>query len=165
MTGQPNTSAGFPQVTAPLVEPETGLIVFVWYAFLRQLWLRVGGAVGNILTGALAGVVPLLTIGQSVVALVAGELQKDGNVRVNTPVEGDAPQIVALGNSPFVFHTVFQGTLVVFGGEVELSRDTGTTWYKVGLAGGAVPVLVGDEIRITWYSPVPPPVTFFPGGA
>jgi hypothetical protein len=82
-----------------------------------------------------------------------------------TPLQGIAPTVITAGSSPFLFTPSFQGTLVVFGAEVELSRDSGTTWYKVTLNGGAIPLLVKDEVRITWYGSSSPIVTFFPSGA
>ncbi len=69
------------------------------------------------------------------------------------------PQIV--GGSPFVFVAPGPGTLVVASGKTELSRNGGGIYYTVGLQGGTVPVLISDQVRVSWTGSAPL-ITFFP---
>lgn len=66
--------------------------------------------------------------------------------------------------SPFTYAPALSGTMIVSSGKVELSRDAGATYYIVSLTGGEVPVLFGDQIRVTWFSAIVPGVVFFPSG-
>lgn len=64
--------------------------------------------------------------------------------------------------TPFVFSAQIAGSLQIDQGKVEVSRDSGVTYYPVSLLGGTVPVLFGDKVRLTWFSTVTPTVVFFP---
>lgn len=74
---------------------------------------------------------------------------------------GDPAQVQALGASPFVFVASIGGTLVSSSGKLEISRDGGVTFYRVGLVGGAVPVLKNDQVRVSWLAGAPA-VVFLP---
>jgi hypothetical protein len=163
----PVPPVGFPQITSPFVDPETFHITRPWYQFLRGLWIKSGQAVGSIITGFLSPnlVIPIITIQGKDFAAVSGVYQVNETVQVTTPVEGAAPVVVAPGAvSPFTYKATFQGTLIVFGAQIEYSRNQGVTWYLASLTGGPLPVLANDWVRITWFGAAAPPVTFLPGG-
>lgn len=76
---------------------------------------------------------------------------------------GGIPQPVAITGSPQIYKAISDGTLVVFSTALEVSRDGGGTWFQVTLTGGALPLLVGDWARATWYDvATPPKITWFP---
>lgn len=63
---------GFPQITAPLVDPNTGNIQQVWLQLLINLWNRTGGG-----SGGMSGPITNVSIGTSpfaYTASVAGNL-------------------------------------------------------------------------------------------
>lgn len=158
---------GFPRLEARIVDPETGTLTRPWYEFLRQIFLRIGGASSSVVNGALSTMnnVFLISLGSITRSMLAGIQKGDGNVVQCTPLEGSAEQGVVLGVSPFVYTAGFQGTLVVFGAGLEVSRDSGTTWHQVSLTGCPLPMLAKDQARITWRDPgSPPSVVFLPSG-
>lgn len=69
-----------------------------------------------------------------------------------------APIVEAVGASPFTYQYTGAGqaSLAISGGTVsliEFSRD-GTTWYAIGSATNAMPLLSqGDYLRITYVAP------------
>jgi hypothetical protein len=75
---------------------------------------------------------------------------------------GGPPQVLAPVVSPFIFMPVNAvGTLIVYGGQVEISR-AGGAYILIGQTGGTIPMLVSDAIRVTWFGPSPPNVVFLP---
>lgn len=76
---------------------------------------------------------------------------------------GGAVQVQSPSTSPFTFTAVYGGTLIVGSGAVAISRDNGQTWLPVSVSGGAIPVLVNDQVQVTWYQTVPT-ITFLPSG-
>ena len=117
-----------------------------WYRLLITLWNRTGGA-----TSA-------------------------GFLSPTTPGGSGQPQ--TLGASPFGFTATSGGQLLVSrkytvgangvrtreaGGEtVEFSRDGGATFYFAATAPALLPISYQDQIRISWFTPGPPTVIFFP---
>ena len=170
MTGVVQPVIGFPQITEPMVD-DNGALSRPWYQFLRGLWLRFGGAIANPITGLLvdSGAVVLAEVEGQEVALVSGAYDANtGDVTVSTPIVGAAAIPQVLGASPFIFTAAFQGTLIVQSAQVEISRNAGANWYLVNATGGAIPMLTGDKVRVTWYGVGVgnrPTVTFLPGGA
>lgn len=72
------------------------------------------------------------------------------------------PQAQAIVGNPFQFDAVVNGTMFLDQATgLEVSRD-GVNWYTV-LVTGAVPLLAGDSLRISWA--VAPQAVFFPSGA
>lgn len=158
MTRQP-VQHDFPRLNTPLVELESGIISRPWHRLLIELWKKVGSAFLSVANAVYIGQDPS-QVGVSVSAFSATTGNKIGDLLLtNAAPAPPVPQ--ALGASPFVFAAPKAGTLVVFSGKVELSRD-GATWYEIGLMGGAVPVLAGDQVRVTWFQADAPTVTFFP---
>ena len=146
----------FPRLNYEFVDEQRKLAI-PWYKLLITLWQRSGGSFiptsgSVILQNTLGGI--------QAVDATSGTIL--GYVNLTAAVGGPAqPQV--LGASPFTFVAVGPGTVVVYGGEVEVSRNAGVTWYSVTLNGGSVPLLLGDRIRVTWFDPANPPVvTFFP---
>lgn len=148
------TFTPFPKLTLAFVE-SNGDLKAPWHRFLIALWRKTGGS-SSPETGALY--LSELPSGSTGVfnqkGALVGVLQLE-----NQP--GQPAEPLGVGGSPFVFKATVQGTLVVFAAEAELTRD-GVTWTQVTLNGGAVPVRVGDQVRVTWYSAEAPKVTFFP---
>lgn len=62
---------------------------------------------------------------------------------------GQAPIPVTLTSLVQVYIAPSSGTLYVFGGQIELSRDNGSTWYQVSRIGGQFPLLLNDQVRIS----------------
>lgn len=62
---------------------------------------------------------------------------------------GVAQQQIVLG-SPFLYQAADSGTLIYDSGQATISRDNGTNWYSCGQGGGAIPMLVLDQVRIVW---------------
>lgn len=141
-------------------------ITFVWFQFLRGLWQRVGGNVAQLIQGTVdtvnhtlrmkIGTTSFITIG---VSAAPGE-----DALVQTPLKGDPAILETLTVSPFTFLAPFQGTLIVESGQVALQRTGLPAPVVCGLQGGAIPVLKGDTVVVTWYNS-PPAVVFLPAGA
>ena len=159
--------SNMPRRDTPMVD-EAGRPTYTWYWFLIQLFNRTGastpsqGIVGAVST---AFNVFLITIGSLTRAMLGGVQQGDGTVVQDVPTKGVAVQVLTVGASPWVHTVTFQGTLVVQKAQVELSRDSGVTWYEVGLQGGAIPMLAYDQVRLTWYGTSVPGAIFFPSGS
>lgn len=167
MTGRPPSGAitAMPQINTPFVDADGLHITRPWYQLLRNLWYRTGAGVTSQVTGFFSDLgVLFLSVGAQTVPVITGEEQPDGSVEQATPLNGAAVRPLTLHTSPFVFAPGFQGALVVFGGQVELSRDSGSTWYLTTLQGGTLAMMANDWARVTWFGPTPPPTTFFPGG-
>lgn len=145
-TNPSGQNQGFPNLDAPFVDPNL-YISIPWYQLLVSLWRKTGGSI----------------VPANVVMLTS------------TTVGGKAQPIV-LATSPFQFTATEGGQLLVTwpysltpqfsresGGEViEFSRDGGTNWYLVGSAPRMVQVSAQDTVRVTWFTPGPPTVVFFP---
>lgn len=157
-----NLPIGLPDINSPFVEINRE-ISRPWYQFLRQLYLRTGGAMFTLVNAVVDtfGVFTLTANGVSS-AVITGTENASGNVLQSTRLIGSPAVVLTLVTSPFVFIATAQGLLVVFGGQLDISRDNGGTWVPVGLVGGALPMLTNDRARITWFSSLPPPVTFLP---
>jgi hypothetical protein len=166
-TPQPSTDAIVPMPLNdyPFVETNRQL-TFVWYQFLRGLWQRVGGNIAQLISGTVDSInhtLRMLVNNTSFVALgVTAAAGQDAEVQ--TPLKGAAAITQVLGASPFTFLAPFQGTLLVESGQVALQRDGMVAAIVCGLQGGAIPVLKGDTVIVTWYNSAPQ-VVFLPGGS
>ena len=133
-------------------------VTLSWSRFFTQLASLVGGSSTPIADPV---VIRLIAPNQ-----LAAYDATTGELLGTIPLEnqpGGVPQIVAITGSPQVYKAVSDGTLVVFSAALELSRDSGATWYQVTLQGGALPLKTGDWARATWYnSATPPKITWFP---
>ncbi len=150
----------FPLIETPLVGDDR-TITHPWHRFFISLWQKTGGST--------AGPTNTVYITQgdddNAPLVVRKSIPPDfpvlGTFTLQNTGGGPAvPQV--LGASPFIFEAPKDGTLVVFAAQVELSRDAGATYYKVTLQGGAIPVLLFDKVRVTWFGPNLPEVTYFP---
>lgn len=82
------------------------------------------------------------------------------------PALAAAGQVQAPTTSPFTFTSTVPGTLLVGGGKIELSGDSGSNWYTIGLTGGTISLLKNSSVRVTWTQAGAsnvPAVVFFPG--
>lgn len=148
----------FPKIDTPLADTD-GTLNISWYRLLMAMWQRLGQIGGQTINAAFIRQSPVgagapLEVVNSLTGKVIGTISL-GNI---TPLPA-VPQ--SCTSSPQTFTAPSAGTFVVESGQVELSRDSGATFYIFSLAGGAVPVLSGDQIRVTWYNVVPL-VTLFP---
>ena len=142
----------FPEVDFPIANPN-GTITVPWQRLLLAMWLKLGGS--N--TASTARAITSVTTG--------------------SPVLPQNPS-----GSPFVFISQNFGTLVVGrnysvdpvsgkrvlsdgSATIEISRNQGTTWFLAGLGQLAIPVLVSDQVRVSWSGPVSPVVNFLPVGS
>lgn len=149
---------GFPDADSRMVT-EDGSITEPWHRLLSGMWKRLGG---SFLQDGNAAFIEQTSIDAGAPLTVKSAVtgQPIGGLVITTGTGGPAqPQV--LGASPFIFTAATSGVLVVFGAQVELSRN-GITFYPVGLTGGSPLVLVGDKIRVTWFTAQAPTVTFFP---
>jgi len=143
---------GIPPYDSGFLYPGSGIVQRNWYWFLLQIWRALGGSFGQVSQASFLQ-------GTSVYASGSGKFL--GKIITSNVVGAPAvPQ--TLTTSPFVFVATSLGMLAVYGGEVEFSRDAGVTWYPIGLTGGPIFMLDGDQVRITWYTSNAPPVTWFP---
>ena len=152
---------------ASVVVDEDGLLTTAWYRFFLQIWMRTGGGstpLGSIPyilidpnTGAVEVIDPIS--GAVLATLVTlAEIQPLLDVEPQLLVLAGAsapaaavPQVV--GASPWTFTSLASGTLVVESGQVELGRNG--AFVVCGMTGAAVPVLKGDQVRVTYYQSAP----------
>lgn len=149
----------FPQLQEPFVNPD-GTLATAWYRLLIGMYKRLGGSglaqpnaayIAQAPTGAGAPLAVYSSFDNSLIGILY--LQNTG---------GGPVQIIDLSSgSPVVFQALEDGTLFCFTGKLEVSRDSGLNWSLVGLTGGAVPLLKGDEARISWTTS-PPQAAYFP---
>lgn len=151
-TGAPGT---FPLQDYPIADDQ-GKVTLAWSRWFTTVWNLLGGqAVPGDNPVALRQTAPsTLSVYNAGTGQLIGTVQLDG-------VPGGAPVPVAAGASPQIYTATDNGFLVVFAAAVELSRDSGVTWYQVTLNGGAVPMLPEDQVRLTWYNQAPK-ITWFP---
>lgn len=153
------THQPFPRLGTPMIDPRTGAIDPTWHRLLVSMWTKQGLAYQSTSSTVILSQNPD-TGDIDVILAITGEVL--GTLPFSGGGGGPAvPQVPVA--SPFTFVASQSGTLVASAGKVELSRDSGTTYYQVYLTGGAVPVLLSDRVRVTWYGLDLPVVTFFPG--
>lgn len=158
------TQPGVPNLDSPMVNQD-GSPSIPWYAFFIALWGKAGGSTpitGTVVFSFANSILSAFTAVPTLIgALIYGNAQSDGTIRLRSRISGGAPIPQSPVASPFTFDANSQGVLVIQNGQVELSRDSGT-WYVTGLTGGVIPMLAGDSVRVTWYGADAPLVTFFP---
>lgn len=147
----------FPRLSYPLVD-ENRIVSPGWYRFLLTIWKKTGGTVSS-LPGTL-----FLTVNAAgqIVASSAADGQPVADIPVVPPVNPKPPQVLHPTASPFIYTALVAGTLLCSGGQLEFARGPLGTFYPVGLTGGALPLLVGDRARVTWFGIAPPPLTWLP---
>ena len=153
MSNVADKKTGMPRPGQKFTDTE-GLIQTAWYRFLLDLWRKTGASNSNPAqsiylqytpsgqvgyystdTGQLIGITPLPN-------------------QPGLPAQTQAPLA-----SPWIFTATETGNLIVDSGLVEFSR--GSLWITVSQAGGTVPMLLNDRVRITWFKVVPT-VIFYP---
>lgn len=148
---------GPPPLQSSKISEDDGNVTYPWSRWFLLIWNLVGGGMVPVQNPVVLRLITPDELGAYSAA--TGELL--GIIPLeNQP--GGAAQPVAITGSPQVFTAPGDGTLVVFAAKVELSRDNGVTWYIVTLNGGAVPMLMNDQVRVTWFSTEPPTITYFP---
>jgi hypothetical protein len=146
----------FPRLSSEFVEPNR-LISIPWHKLLITLWQRTGGSIVPA-----SGSVSLYNTGSGIQAIDNASGTVLGFVYLASASGGPAVNVPATGTGQ-VYQAAVPGTLVVFGAKVELSRDGGANYFSVTLQGGALPMLVNDKARMTWFNPATPPImTWFP---
>lgn len=148
---------GFPKLDSKIVNPD-GTLDWVWYRFLISLWQRSGGA-------SPGPTPPQVTV---TLQLNGGLLQAfefpSGQLIGTLDILGLAGQTGEIQQpeiSPWSFSSSSAGTLVVYSGKVEVSRN-GEAFTPLGLCGGAVPIRAFDSARVTWFGPDAPTVVWLP---
>lgn len=149
----------FPRLDAPMVTA-TGTPTTAFGQLLLNFWTKLGGS------SSISARAAFISLDGSGSALPADLFRSSdgkllGSLQIAN-IPGSPAQKQDVGKPPFTFIASRDGTIVVFAAEVELSRDSGSTWYKVTLNGGAIPLLIKDQVRVTWFSDNQPEVTFFP---
>jgi hypothetical protein len=148
-----------PRLQQPVVNPD-GTVTVPWYRWFTNVWLRGGQAMQQLASSVFFQQNPVdaglpITAYSSVTGEDLGQVQMTGS-------EGGPAQPQALAASPFEFVAGETGTIAVFGGKFDVSRDDGVTFYPIGLTGGTFHLLLGDIARVEWYSAEAPTVTWFP---
>ena len=152
-----NPQINVPKLESPLIG-EDGQISIPWYRLIIQMFKMAGGNT------------PLQNSAYLVVNDNGGiDIYSAANAEfigslpvVNVP--GDPGIAINVGaNSPFIYTAPKDGTLVVFGAAVAISRGGGA-FVNATLTGGPIPLLIDDVAQITWYGQGPPVVTFLPIG-
>lgn len=150
----------FPRLDTPVVEPTTGIVSKPWHRLFIEIWKKAGGGLLQVAETIYMGQTPAQA-GVSISAYRARDGVRVGDLLLtNVGAAPAEPQVLA--GSPFVYTATRQGTLTVFSGQVEISRDNGLNWYLIGLMGGAIPMLRNDRVRVTWFQVDKPTVVFFP---
>jgi hypothetical protein len=149
-----------PRLNEPLVDPPTGILTPPWYRLLITLWNRTGCNSGSNVDTQSAVYFSwdgaLLTFYSVATNLFLGT--------VGTTVVVPGPPVPqSLSSSPFIYKATDPGALITSSGKIELSRNSGGTYYLVSLQGGSCPVQSGDWVRVSWTQSAPANCTFFPG--
>jgi hypothetical protein len=149
----------FPDLGAEFVD-ENRFLARPWYRLLISLWKRTGGGFLNSSNSVYIGQAPVGS-GAPLAAYDSNTGKLIGMLYLKN-VAGAPAIVLNLISNPFTFTAGGDGTLIVFGGKTEISRDLGATFYPTSLVGGAIPVLIKDKIRITWFGAVAPQTVFLP---
>ena len=158
MPGQTVGTQAMPKFQQPFVDAE-GRLALPWQRVLLNIWLKTGGS--NSIVSGLVYISEVAGTSDQLEAFDVQTGQSLGVLLLNATVGGPAqPQELTL--SPFIFTSEVDGTLTSKTGEMELSRDDGTTWYPFSVTGGAIHLKRADLIRVTWFGSAAPQVTFFP---
>ena len=80
---------------------------------------------------------------------------------LGNPLVPSDPPIAVIAPSPFTYKAPMRGfVLVGSGGSVEFSRG-GRAWFAV--TSDLIPMLMDDQIRISWMGATPPTLNWFGG--
>jgi len=149
-----SSQQGFPQINGPFLDDE-GRLSHPWHRFLISLWQKVGGAVPTLVNGVYF--LYQAASGLSFYSVSSGE--KLGQVAL-TAVGGGKAQVIPLGTSPTTYEAPTSGFAVVTSAQIEIGRQG--DFFVVSPMGGAVPMVQGDTLRLTWYGPALPTAHFLP---
>lgn len=133
-----------------------------FYRMLTNMWNAIG------LNGqpwTQVGNVSVANPNSLVVNDVNGETVATIPIPVQTGLTPEPAEPQSPNTSPFEFTAPVIGTLVVFAGAVEISRDAGATFYMVTLTGGAIPMLPDDQVKVSWDSSTKPTIIWLPSEA
>lgn len=145
----------FPRLGTPFINSD-GTLAFPWYRLLISMWNKLGQS-----TSQVANAVYLQLSGANTLTAYEAATGKEIAIVSTSSAVGGPAQVIVAGASPFNYKAQVNGTLVVFGARVDLSRDA-ATFYPVSLVGGPIPLLLGDIAQLTWFSAVAPTVTWLP---
>lgn len=151
-----DTFAVIPRLDAPMIDPESGVVSSVWYRLFLDFFKKLGGSETQVTSFVFVtesgggGVATNAATGQPV-NLVAGSVS-----------EGAPPETKIATVSPFEYTALVSGLITINGGQVELRRGA-SAYATVGLVGGAIRLLPGDNVKVSWFSTVPPaPIVWYP---
>lgn len=141
-----------------MVDPETGLLAVPWYRLLIGLWQRLGGN-----TNAFPSAVYGQQVGQTVNLFNAQTGEPIGPGPISFGVLSPLPEAAqVVGTSPTTLTMTEPGMLVISGGsQTEVRRPPGA-FVVASLTGGALWLLAGDQVRLTWFAGPAPTATLFP---
>lgn len=153
---------GAPNFSEQAVDPTTGVWTVPWQRFFINIWQRLGGSRSSLPAAAY-----LQQVGTgdgdevTVHDALTGDQIGPGPIAFGT-VSGGAPVAVPIGASPATVVAAGAGTIISSGAtQVEFARPPAGFITVVSAVGGAVPVVAGDQVRLTWGGAAPT-VTFFP---
>lgn len=151
MTAQPQSNLLL--AAAPIIDSE-GNPTTEHFRFLQDQWRKLGGTQSTIPTAVYVAIANGL-----VVANAAQDNSEIGPLFITGKAGGAAQGIGTGGGSPITFTTPAGGQVVTSSGTLSISRNGGGTYFVVG--GGAVGVLTGDKVQVTWTGPAPT-IVFLP---
>lgn len=158
-------SSAFPKLDSPMVSPG-GALTLVWQRFMLSMWSKLGGNASQASTAVFLSTSAAPSSGStsSGSAAIAAYNSSTGALigTISTTGTGGPAQVISPTASGFTYTAPGEGSLLVLGARVDVSRDGGTTFYPVTLTGGAVPLLTGDVAKLTWFSAQAPTVTWLP---
>jgi len=141
---QPHQEQVFPNVNSPLTE-ESRLVTVPWYRFFLSLWKKSGGVFSSVTDATY-----IEQSGNTAFLHDSASGDVIGTTVLDTTV-GASPVPIALGSSPQIFVAPSPGWYSIIGADtVEVSRDSGATWYQIGTVEVQVPVVHNDWVRATW---------------
>ncbi len=153
---QHQTFMPMPKLDAPIID-EGGRWNFAWYRFIIRLWeLMQSCGCQNSSTPNTA----FLQSANGNPPITVWTLNGQVGTIVLTPgtPPPEEPQTAAV--SPLVYVAPENGKLIVSSAQLEIARS-GAAWYLVSPNGGALPMLQGDQARVTWFTGTPA-VTWYP---
>lgn len=149
----------FPRLDTPFVNAD-GTIAQAWQRLLIDMFRRQGGSSPAAPNAVYIQQAPV-GAGAPLAAYKASDNSLIGVLFLQNTGGGPAIPVVT-ASSPTVITAASDGTLVASSGLIEVSRDSGVTWYQVSLVGGALSMLKTDKARISWFSATPPVVVYLP---
>ena len=148
---------GMPQIGDPVVDPATGSWTIPWQQWAISIWQKLGGNFSSLPTGVFLQQTTKGTV--TPYDALSGKEIGTGPLVFGALVP-TAQEAIIVGPSPATLAAASPGTLAISGTTlIELSRPPGA-FVHAGTTAGALLVLAGDEVRLTWAGA--PVATFFP---